>query len=433
MLPAARVGVGARGVTAGRARMFSNREESLRQTPVKGTNQGTVRNFNERLVLHLIRQYGRLTKAEATRATGLSPNAVSVIFRALEGEGLLLREAPIRGRIGQPSTPLRLNPAARHYIGLKIGRRSFDMVLVDFTGRILARRQSMHAYPTPEAMVAFVRAELRPLLRSAQLRRDAIDGLSVAIPSELWHWTEDFGAPRAEMAAWRGFDVAAALRPLLAVPVTIENDGIAACRAEVVFGPQTHRQDFIYFFVGTLIGGGIVLNGSVFPGRRGNSGGFGPLRIPDEPGGHRLVDHASLSVLERLLREAGRDAGAVHRPDADWSALEPVLSQWLDRVARSLAHAIVSTLAVIDFEAVVIDGAVPAAVRSRLVSKVVRELHRLDLQGVSPPDVGAGHFGAVARALGAASWRISMDYMINRNALQAGTESQGSPEPAPRR
>ncbi len=419
-------------MSAGRARMFSDKEERLRQTPIKGTNQGSVRNFNERLVLHLIRQYGQLTKAEATRATGLSPNAVSVIFRALETEGLLVREAPIRGRVGQPSTPLRLNPDARHYIGLKIGRRSFDMVVVDFAGRVRARRMARHAYPTPQAMIGFVRSELRPLLRSAHLRRDRIDGLSVARPSELWHWTDDFGAPKAEMAAWRDFDVAGALCALLPVPITIENDGIAACRAELTFGPQSHRQDFIYFFVGTLIGGGIVLNGSVFPGRRGSSGGFGPLRIPDEPGGHRLVDHASLAVLERLLVAAGHDPAPLHHAEADWSLFEPILSEWLDRAARSLAHAIASTLAVIDFEAVVIDGAFPADCRTRLVRRVGQELHKLDLQGVSPPQVGPGHFGAVARALGAAAWRISMDYMINRNALQVGSDGGTAPELPPR-
>jgi len=418
MLAGAGSGAALRG-SCGWGGMFSDREESLRQTPLRGTNQGTVRNFNERLVLHLIRRHGRLTKAEATRATGLSPNAVSMIFRALEAEGLLLREAPIRGRIGQPSTPLRLNPAARHYVGLKIGRRSFDMVLVDFAGTILARRVARHPYPTPEAMCAFVRAELRGLLRAGHLRRDRVDGLSVAMPSELWHWTADFGAPRAEMEAWRGFDVAAALRAILPVPVSVENDGTAACRAELVFGPPTHPQDFVYFFVGAFIGGGIVLNGSVFPGRRGNSGGFGPLRIPDEPGGHRLVDHASLFVLGRMLAERGQDADALYREGGDWGAFEPALSEWLARAARSLAHAIVSTLAVLDFEAVVIDGAFPPGVRDRLVAGVEAELGGLDLQGVMRPALGPGHFGDVARALGAASWRISMDYMINRNALPA--------------
>jgi predicted NBD/HSP70 family sugar kinase len=390
-----------------------DRDDLLRSTPIKGSNQIKVRGFNERLVLHLIRTYGALTKAEATRATGLSPNAVSMIFRGLEADALLLRDEPIRGRVGQPSVPMRLNPSARHYLGLKIGRRSLDLAVVDFAGGLVARRQAAHAYPTPGTTRAFLDANLRPLLRSAKVKADEIDGSGIAMPSELWHWTDEFGAPRVEMEAWRGYDVAAELGPRLPGPVSVENDGTAACRAELVFGPRIRWQDVIYFFVGTFIGGGIVLNGSVFAGRQGNSGGFGPLRIPDEPGGTRLVDHASLAVLERMVAAAGRDAPP---QGDDWSALEPTLSDWIARAARSLAHAIVSTLAVVDFEAVVIDGALPDPVRDRLVDEVGRQLDRLDLQGVSRPDIGPGHLGDAARVLGAAAYWISTDCMIDRTA-----------------
>ncbi len=391
-----------------------DKDDLLRSTPIKGSNQTTVRGYNERLVLHLIRTYGALTKAEATRATGLSPNAVSMIFRALEADALLLRDEPIRGRVGQPSVPMRLNPAARNYIGLKIGRRSFDLAVVDFTGRMVARRGAAHAYPTPETTRAFLRANLRPLLRSAGLKAGQIDGSGIALPSELWHWTDEFGAPRDEMEAWRGFDVATGLRPLLPGPLAVENDGTAACRAELVFGPVSRWDDVIYFFVGTFIGGGIMLNGSVYPGRSGNSGGFGPLRVPDEPGGTRLVDHASLAVLERLVAATGMD-DALPR-NGNWGVPEPVLSDWIGRAARSLAHAIVSTLSVIDFEAVVIDGAIPLAIRDRLVRAVAMELDRLDLQGVSRPDISPGHLGDAARVLGAAASWISTDFMVDRNA-----------------
>ena len=299
-----------------------DKDDLLRSSPIRGSNQSTVRGFNERLVLHLIRQYGALTKAEATRATGLSANAVSVIFRALEADGLLLRGEPIRGRIGQPSVPVRINPDARHYVGFKIGRRSFDLVVANFAGAVIARRTRRHPYPTPAGTLDFLRAEMPPLLRSAKKRRREISGFSIAMPSELWHWTDDFGAPRAEMEAWRSFDVEAELRDLVPGPISIENDGTAACRAELVFGPQAQKQDFIYFFVGTFIGGGIVLNGSVFTGRRGNSGGFGPLRIPDEPGGQRLVDHASLVVLEKMVAAQGQDPAQLHGASADWGGLE---------------------------------------------------------------------------------------------------------------
>ncbi|MBD3678962.1 MAG: ROK family protein [Rhodobacteraceae bacterium] len=394
-----------------------NKEELLRSSPMRGTNQTAVRGFNERLVLHLVRKYGPLTKAEATRATRLSPNAVSVIFRALEAENLLLRGDPIRGRIGQPSTPMRINPDARHYLGLKIGRRSYDLAVVDFAGKIVAQRTSEHPYPTPSGMTDFVKRELRPLLRSAKKRKEEIAGLSIAMPSELWHWTTDFGAPRAEMDAWRDFDIKAALGDLVPGPISVENDGTAACRAELVFGPPLGKQDVIYFFVGTFIGGGIILNGGMFTGRQGNSGGFGPLRIPDEPGGHRLVDHASIAVLERMVTDSGADASALYAGTSGWTEFEPLVTQWIARAGRSLAHAIISTLAVIDFEAVIIDGAFPDSIRSRLVAEVETQLDRLDLQGVTRPDIGPGHFGAAARALGAAAFRISNEFMIDQNTL----------------
>ena len=114
-----------------------NKEELLRSNIQKGSNQVAVRGYNERLVLRLIREHGSLTKAEATRATGLSPNATSVIFRSLENDGLLVRDEPIRGRIGQPSTPLRISPDAHHYVSLQVGRRSFELaVMVDVPIRV---------------------------------------------------------------------------------------------------------------------------------------------------------------------------------------------------------------------------------------------------------------------------------------------------------
>ncbi|MGS4946962.1 ROK family protein [Meridianimarinicoccus sp. RP-17] len=379
---------------------------------LRGSNQTTVRDFNERLILHLIRRRGALTKADATRLTGLSPNAVSMIVGALEQDGLLLRGEPVRGRIGQPSVPLRLNPDARFHVGLKIGRQSLDMAIVDFCGMVRARRARPHPYPTPGETAAFVKAELPGLLRRARLRRADLAASGVAMPTGLWQWSDLFDADPGEMAEWRGFDAARDLADLLPGDILVENDATAACRAEWAFGKLAHMPDSVYFFVGTFIGGGIVLNGNVFTGCRGNAGGFGPLRVPDEPGGMRLVDHASLIVLQRMLRAAHPDAAPALSEDGDWNALEPILTDWIDRTARGLAHAVVSTAAVIDFEDVVIDGAFPPAIRDRIVAAVGRRLAQSDLQGVTAPRIAAGSFGAVARAVGAAAGHVSARHMV---------------------
>ena len=110
----------------------------------RGSNQSGVRAHNERLVLTLIRQVGPLAKAEIARMTGLSAQTVSVIMRSLEADGLLIKSDPVRGKVGQPSVPMRLARDGAYFLGLKAGRRSLDLVMVDFRGTVLSRRQVTH-------------------------------------------------------------------------------------------------------------------------------------------------------------------------------------------------------------------------------------------------------------------------------------------------
>jgi DNA-binding MarR family transcriptional regulator len=76
----------------------------------RGSNQASLRAYNERLVLSLVRRHGGQAKADIARSTGLSAQTVSVIMRALEEERLLVRGAPVKGRVGQPSVPMHLAP-----------------------------------------------------------------------------------------------------------------------------------------------------------------------------------------------------------------------------------------------------------------------------------------------------------------------------------
>ncbi|MCY4259258.1 MAG: ROK family transcriptional regulator [Rhodobacteraceae bacterium] len=397
-----------------------DKEERLCANPKKGTNQVAVGNYNERLVLQLVREHGELSKAEATRATGLSANAISVIFRSLEADGLLLRGEPIRGRVGAPSTPLRINPLAHSYVALKIGRRSMELAVVNFMGEVVTSKEMFQPFPTPATTLRFVQDELQDLLCSAKRTCKAISGMAIAMPFELWHWTDDFDAPAEEMEAWQDFDAEREIGKIVPWEVVLENDATAACRAEVVFGSHADKQDWIYFYVGTFIGGGIVLNGHVFRGRRGNAGGFGPMRVPDQEGGNRLVDHASLVTLERMVLDITGRSFSPYEASDDWGRFEPLVSDWITRAGRNLAHAVISSLSIIDFEAVIIDGAMPTEVTGRLVSEVISQLQQTDLQGVLMPEVEAGTFGRQARTIGAAATLVSAAYLPEQNTLLSG-------------
>jgi DNA-binding transcriptional ArsR family regulator len=222
-------------------------EQSPSTTAAGGANQVRVRAYNERLVLSHVRRNSGVSKAEIARLTGLSAQTVSVIMRALEKDGLLIRGKPVRGRVGQPSVPMHLNPDAVLSFGVKIGRRSADLVLMDFVGKIRLNRHLTYPYPNPTEILAFLLdkiAELEQQLSPSQ--RNAIAGVGIAAPFELWNWAREVGAPEGAMEAWRGFDLQAEVAARVSYPVYLQNDATSACGAELVFGVGPRYPDFVF-------------------------------------------------------------------------------------------------------------------------------------------------------------------------------------------
>jgi predicted NBD/HSP70 family sugar kinase len=399
--------------------------------PQRGTNQSGMRAQNERLVLSLVRRHGPLAKSEIARITGLSAQTVSVIMRQLEADRLLRRGEPQRGRVGQPMVPLSLDPEGAFFIGAKIGRRSLDFLLVDFVGGVRYRAGAAYPFPTPEATVQRIVAEVAACEALLGERAGRIAGLGLAMPFELWNWAEAVGAPPGGLEAWRRTDIRAALAERLPYPVYIQNDATAACGAELAFGDHAGLLDFIHFYIGAFVGGGLVLSGGLFAGRTGNAAALGSMPVPDGSGGSaQLIDQASLVLLERSLRAAGLPVDALYDPEADWSPLGAHLDRWIATAAHGIAHAIAAASTIIDFEAAVVDGAFPPAVQARLVAAVGTELARLDLSGIHPPTLRAGSIGPIARALGGASLPLFDRYLVDQHTLAGVGRDRGPRLPA---
>jgi len=385
----------------------------------RGTTQSGVRLYNERLALSLIRRHGALPKAEIARLTGLSAQTVSVIVRQLEGDGLLLRHKPQRGKVGQPLVPFALDPDGAFSIGLKVGRRSADLLLMDLTGAIRKSVRRAYHFPAPAELLGFVRQGLVELLEDLKPKlRTRISGMGIAAPFELWNWEEEVGAPHDVLEAWRGFDLAAEIAALCDWPVTFCNDATAACSAELLFGKGREYRDFAYFFLAFFIGGGLVINGSVHHGRTGNAGALGSFPVPQASGGAvQLIRTASFYVLEQDLKREGKDPDMLWRNANDWSGVGPALDRWIADAATGIAYAAAGVASATDMVAAVIDGAMPEEVRARLVSATSAALAKINMQGISPFSIVAGTIGADARAMGAASLPLFANYIIDRDVL----------------
>lgn len=395
--------------------------EAARPRPIdiaRGTDQVGVRLYNERLVLSLIRRHGSLPRAEIARLTGLSAQTITVIMRQLERDRLVMSQGRVRGKIGQPSVPFALNPHGAYALGIKIGRRSNDLVLIDLLGGVLRSIHEATDYPTPDGVMEFVETGIARIVASlspAEVER--ICGLGIAAPFELWNWEHQIGAPRAVLDQWRTFDLRERIARVCSWPVFFCNDATAACGAELMIGNPRHFTDFLYFFIGSFIGGGVVLNGNLHLGSSGNAGALGSMPVAAEDGVQQLIRSASLYLLANRLADAGRDPSPLWRSPDEWGDLGAALDGWIEEAAAGIAFAVVASASVIDFPAVIVDGALPAAVRSRIVERVNAEVDRFDRQGLSPISAYEGSIGSGARAIGGACLPLLANFARDREVL----------------
>lgn len=385
-----------------------------------------ARSANERRVLALLHARSR-PRAELARLTGLSAQAMTGIVRSLATDGLVRPLEPVRGRVGQPSVPLALDPAGAAALGLAIGRRGGECALVDLAGDIVATRERAWRWPDPYEVEAFACEAVAAL--AADVPDERLHGLGVSMPSELWQWHERLDAPRAALERWRDHDAGTALARATGLPVRLGNDAASACGAELTYGHGSGLGDFAHFSIGFLVGGGLVIDGAVHSGRGGRGAAFGSLPVPDGEasgspaaalrgsGTAQLIDEASVHVLATMLERAGHPpgpAGLSGPGSIGWTAAPAVLRRWEARASRALATAVASVAAVVELDRVVIDGPVPAGVRRRLCAGTRRALGQLDTRGLALPPVVEGSLGARAAVLGAARLALLDDLLPTR-------------------
>ena len=97
-------------------------------------------------------------------------------------------------------------------------------------------------------------------------------GVGVAAPFLIGGWHRLLGLSEAQANAWNQMDLTAEVQGMTDLPVSFAKDTSAACVAELVAGCGRDLKSFLYLFVDTFVGGGLVINSHLHSGLHGNAG-----------------------------------------------------------------------------------------------------------------------------------------------------------------
>jgi len=403
----------------------------------RGSNQVGMRQFNERVVLQAIRLHGGLSKADIARLTHLTPQTVQIIIARLEADELVRKLEPLRGKVGQPSVPMALNADGAFSIGIKIGRRSLDMLLLDFTGQVRERSTLSYAFADPSTLFAEIELRLTGLIQALPAPwRTRLHGVGVAAPLSMGGWQSVLGIEPEQARRWSEIDIRSRIGAMTDLPVEFVKDTAAACVAELVAGRGRSIGSFLYVFIDTFIGGGLVLDSQLVGGLHGNAGAVGSLSMgiatqatAGQP--EQLLTRASLINLESRFAANNLEVAAAHDVRALQEPWRRHTQAWSADAADAVAFCVHNASCLLDLEGVIVDGSFSRDLLRATLSELGPALDRYSWEGVARPAVLEGTIGSDARAMGGALLPLYANFAPDRKLFLKLASSTGTMRPTP--
>ena len=202
----------------------------------------------------------------------------------------------------------------------------------------------------------------------------------------------------------------------LNVPVFVENDAAAAAMGELQFGLGHRYHDFFYILItAAALGGGLVMDGQYYPGAQGRSGELGFLH--HGRGSPQLQNIVSLCALCNRLAAGGHRVASprgLTRLDAQGRA---ILEAWLEEAADALLDTLLAINCLINPQAVLIGGRLPASLIEDLANRLNERLrpYAASMPAIAP--VARAVMSDDAPAVGAAILPFSHHLLPARTAL----------------
>lgn len=222
---------------------------------------------------------------------------------------------------------------------------------------------------------------------------------------------------------WNDLPVAAQLGKKAGVPVFLDNDVNVAILGEHELGAAKGHDDVLGVWLGTGIGGGLILNGKLYYGHFLTAGEIGhTILFPNNPIGTRSLEHncSRSAVVDRIVRlmKGNRKSSIGAMVDGDFDKIksktvakafeqgDELVTEVVNETAHLLGVAIAGVVTLMSLPCVVLGGGLTEALGKPFVEKVEKKVRQFAFPEVckqvvvlpSKLEDNAGVFGAAVIA-----------------------------------
>lgn len=283
-----------------------------------------------------------------------------------------------------------------YWIGVDLGGTKVLAGLFDDNLTLLARsKQPTGAEGGPAGVFTRIAQAVDTVVREAKIDPADIRGLGFGIPGQIVpHTTTVRFAPNLD---WRDVDVTPLLPTDWKWPVVVENDVRMGTYGEFTRGAAQGARHAFGIFVGTGVGGGLILNGDLYTGFNGHAGEIGHVVVHWRRGttlesvaGRKYQMKRAKELLDDAPKRVRKEWKGVDLDRVKSSVLadfyqkdDPIAVQIVDDAARAVGAGIASVVNLLSPEVVVVGGGVAGALGDSFLERVWEFATRSILPGAA--------------------------------------------------
>jgi glucokinase len=325
--------------------------------------------------------------------------------------------------------------AKKILVGVDLGGTSLLAVSTSTKGKVLGRKKrKTHAEEGASAVLKRISATVKDAVRDGGAKLSHVRAVGIGAPGPLNPKTGTIIHAPNLGPTWNQLPIAALLSERLGCPVYLGNDVNVGAVGEHALGVGKGYKHLVAIFVGTGIGGGIILNGRLFRGTRYTAGELGHIvlmangprcgcgkcgcaealasRTAIERDVRAAIAQGRESIVPELLEREGRTLMSSSIIEAALDAGDPVVQEVMAQAEFYMGLLVANVVNVLDPEVIVLGGGVVERLGERYLEPVreTAEQYYLNQQQKESIHVVATKLGGDAGVLGAAmmanrSWR----------------------------
>jgi glucokinase len=283
-----------------------------------------------------------------------------------------------------------------YWLGVDLGGTKILSAIFDDDLKLLARsKQQTSAEGGPTGVVGRIVQGVDAVLKESGVNPSQVRGMGLGIPGQI-----DIGTTKVKFAPnldWHDVDVGPLLPSTWNWPLSVENDVRMGTYGEFAHGAAKGARNVFGVFVGTGVGGGLILNGELFTGFNGNAGEVGHVIVHWRRGsslesiaGRKYMMKRAKDILDDAPKRVRKewknvDLGAVRSSQlADFYLKDdPVAVQLVDDGARALGATIGGVVNLLSPEVVVVGGGVSGALGDPYIERIWEIARRYTLPGAA--------------------------------------------------